>query len=100
MALPPDVFLDDSLVSTRTVKYAAGYTPNTQTTSYLVPLAHARTPTAGSQVLVNSSWIYNAQIEGISAKASSLGAKSLNLLEERNPLLVEITVGHHDPAPP
>ena len=98
VTVPPDAFLDESTIATRSVEYSAGYFPNTTSSAYVLPMAHVRPPEADDGSLISSTWLYNNEIKKLTAKSSGVGGKAVNLVEERNFLLIEIAAASSSAA--
>ena len=90
VSLPPDAFLDESVVATQTVHFIEPFQPNTTSTSYVVPLAHVQPPTSSDQA--GGHWNINLNIiSDITATTNTLHAPTTSLLyESRDPLLIEV----------
>ena len=91
VTVPPDAFLDDSTIATRSIEYAAGYSPNTTSSAYILPIAHVHPPAAADGSITKSSWLYSDNVINITAKTGGLRKTEINLLEKHNTLLIEVT---------
>ena len=91
VTVPPDAFLDDSTIATRSIEYAPGYSPNTTSSAYVLPIAHVHPPPADDGSISKSLWLYSENILNITAKTGGLRKTEINLLEKRNTLLIEVT---------
>lgn len=85
--LAPDVYLDNDVLATRSIAYADGYAPNTNSSSYVLPLGHMCPPTVSGGA---PGWLINAQVTEVTAVTNARHAQPYNLLAPRDPLIVEV----------